>query len=47
MRNISYFGKILKRGRLLEGDGLLSKRVDFEIDVGPDREPKQILKDFM
>ena len=46
MRNISSFEKILKRGWLLESDGLVSNKVDFEMDVGPDGEPVQITNIF-
>ena len=42
MRNISNFEKIPKRGQLLESDGLVSNKVDFEMDAGPDREPVEI-----
>ena len=46
MRNISNFEKILKRGRLLEGDGLVSNKVDFEMDAGPDQMPVQSTNNF-
>ena len=46
MRNISNFKKIPKRGQLLESDGLVSNKVDFEMDAGPDREPVQITNNF-
>ena len=46
MRNISNFKKIPKRGRLLEDDGLVSNKVDFEMDAGPDQEPVQITNVF-
>ena len=46
MRNISNFEKIPERGRLLEGDGLVSNKVDFKMKVRPDREPVQIMKGF-
>ena len=46
MRNISNFKKIPKRGWLLEGDILVSIKVDFEMVAGPDREPVQITNDF-
>ena len=42
MRNISNFEKIPKRGRLLEGDGLVINKVDFEMDAGPDWKRVQI-----
>ena len=31
---------------MLEGECLVSNKVDFEIDAGPDREPVQITNDF-
>ena len=39
LRNISDFENVLKRGRLLVGDGLESNEVDFKMDAGSDREP--------
>ena len=44
--NISNFEKITKNLRRLEGDGLVSNRVDFEMDAGPDQEPVQITNVF-
>ena len=45
-RNISNFEKIPKRGWLLEGDVLVTNKVDFKMVAGPDREPVQITNDF-
>ena len=30
----------------MEGDGLVSNKVDYEMDAGPDREPVQITNEF-
>ena len=48
MGNISYFerGKAVSRGKLFQGDGLVSNKADFEMDVGPDREPVQSTNNF-
>lgn len=40
--NISDFEKIIKIGRLLEGDGLESNEVNFKVDADPGRGPKPI-----
>ena len=47
VRNIYNFEKILKRGRLLEGEGLVSNKVGFGMEVGPDREQVHITNDFL
>ena len=46
MRNLYNFVKFPKRGRLLEGDSLVSNKVDFKMDARPDREPVQITNEF-
>ena len=37
----------VERWRLLDGDGLESNKVDFELDVGPDWKPVYILNNFV
>ena len=38
VRNISYFEKVPERGRLLEGNSLVSNEVDFKMQARPDWE---------